>query len=82
MGQVLIRKLNDATIAAYKEAAQQHGRSLEAELRDTIERARPKVRLSAEELVTLSRHLRAATPASAAAMDSTDLIRADRDARS
>ena len=81
MGQVLIRKLGDDVIAAYKQAAQQHGRSLEAELRDTIERAQPRRQLSGEELIALSTRLHALTPASAAAIDSTELIREDRDAR-
>jgi len=39
------------------------------------------VRLSGAELRALSEELRARTPASAAAIDSTDLIREERDAR-
>jgi len=81
MGQVLIRKLSDEVIAAYKQAAQQHGRSLEAELRDAIERGKPRRQLSGDELRALSARLHAMTPESAAAIDSTDLIREDRDAR-
>lgn len=41
MGQVLIRNLDDDTIAAYRESAARHGRSLEAELRDVLRRFRP-----------------------------------------
>ena len=41
MGQLLIRNVDDETIAAYREAAAHHGRSLEAELRDTLRRFRP-----------------------------------------
>lgn len=81
MGQVLIRKLDDGVIQAYKRAAQQSGRSLEAELRDVIERGRPRPSLSGEALIALSKRLHALTPPSAAAIDSTDLIREDRDAR-
>lgn len=81
MGQVLIRNLDDAVIADYKRAAADKGRSLEAELREALANARPKTRLTKEELKALSARLRATTPPSAAAIDSTDLIREDRDAR-
>jgi antitoxin FitA len=49
MEQALIRKLKPGTLAAYREVAKAHGRSLEAELRDVIERNRPKVRMTPEE---------------------------------
>jgi plasmid stability protein len=81
MGQVLIRNLDDALIADYKRAAAGHGRSLEAELREVLATMRPRTRLSKEELVALSRQLRAGTPASASAVDSVQLIRDDRDSR-
>lgn len=81
MGQVLIRKLDDALLSDYRLAADRNGRSLEAELREALAQARPKVRLSADELRALSVRLRAGAPASAAAIDSTDLIREDRDMR-
>lgn len=81
MGQVLIRKLDDGLLTDYRLAAAHNGRSLEAELREALAQGRPKVRLSAEELMALSKRLRAHTPTSAAAIDSTDLIREDRDAR-
>lgn len=41
MEQILIRRLKDWTLAEWRQAAQQNGRSLEAELRDLIERERP-----------------------------------------
>jgi plasmid stability protein len=81
MAQVLIRNLDDAVVADYKQAAAERGRSLEAELRDALTAARPRRRLSKVELVALSERLRGATPLSATKVDSTDLIRADRDAR-
>lgn len=81
MGQVLIRKLDEGLLADYRLSASRNGRSLEAELREALAQARPKIRLSGDELVALSLRLRAATPASAAAIDSTDLIREDRDTR-
>ena len=81
MGQVLIRNLDDALLTDYRRAAKTNGRSLEAELREALAQSRPKTRLSAEELIALSLELRAMTPASAAAIDSTDTIRQARDER-
>lgn len=82
MGQVLIRNLDDALIEDYKRAAADRGRSLEAELRDTLERTRPRQkRLSGEALRALAHELWEMTPPEAAEVDSTPVIRADRDAR-
>lgn len=81
MKQVLIRNLNDDTVAAYKQAAREHGRSLEAELRETIERARPKQRLTPTQLQALVSRLHALAPDTAAALNSVELIREDRDTR-
>jgi antitoxin FitA len=41
MGQALIRNLDDDLLADYREAAKANQRSLEAELRDALRRARP-----------------------------------------
>lgn len=41
MGQALIRNLDDELLADYREAAKANQRSLEAELRDALRRARP-----------------------------------------
>ena len=46
MGQVLIRNLDDALIADFRRVAKANGRSLEAELREALAQARPKVRLA------------------------------------
>ena len=81
MGQVLIRNLDDALIADFKQAAVRNGRSLEAELRDALAAARPRRRLTTEEKFALSRALTALTPPEARLMDSTPLIREDRDSR-
>lgn len=81
MGQVLIRNLDDALIADYKKAAADKGGSLEAELRDALAAMRPRERKTKEELLALSERLCALTPASAAAVDSTLLIREDRESR-
>lgn len=82
MGQVLIRNLEDALIADYRAAARRSGRSLEAELRAALARARPEVRLSVDEVKALSARLRAMTPVAVAQTDSTSLVRHDRDTRS
>ena len=76
---MLIRNLDDALLTDYRRAAKSNGRSLEAELREALAQARPKARMSKDELIALSLRLRAITPASAAAMDSTEIIRQVRD---
>ena len=81
MGQVLIRNLDDALLTDYRRAAQRNGRSLEAELREALALSRPVTRRSPEELIALSERLWALTPPSAAAVDSTALIREYRDSR-
>ncbi len=41
MGQVLIRNLDDELLADWREIAAANGRSLEAELREALRKARP-----------------------------------------
>ena len=77
MGQVIIRKLDDAVIAAHKRRAAARGVSLEQQLRDVLaEAAKP----SREQLIADLRRIRAMTP-KGPRIDSTDLIREDRDTR-
>ncbi|MCC2664631.1 MAG: hypothetical protein K0S35_2553 [Geminicoccaceae bacterium] len=77
MGQVIIRKLDDAVIAAHKRRAATRGVSLEQQLRDVLaEAAKP----SREDIVADLRRIRAMTP-HGPRIDSTDLIREDRDNR-
>jgi len=77
MGQVIVRKLDDAVIAAHKQRARARGVSLEQQLRDVLaEAARP----SREEIIADLRRIRAMTP-KGPRIDSTDLIREDRDSR-
>lgn len=73
--------LDDALIAAYRQAAIAHGRSLEEELRAALQAQRPVRRITPAERLALSDRALARTPPSAAAIDSTQLIREDRDAR-
>jgi plasmid stability protein len=78
MGQALIRNIEDQLLDDYRDAARRNGRSLEAELREALRLMRPKVPKRREELVELSRLLRAMTP-DVPQTPSEDLIRADRD---
>lgn len=79
MGQVLIRNLDDALIADYKRAAADHGRSLEAELREVLSAMRPRHRPSAAELMALSEKIRSGTANTAGSDEGWQLIREDRD---
>lgn len=79
MAQVLIADLDDALLDDYRRVADNMGHSLEAELREALVRSRPKRRLSRDELVSLSRRLRAMTPPDAREIDSTPIIREARD---
>jgi plasmid stability protein len=78
MAQTLIRKLNDETLADYRLSAKEKGRSLEAELRETLERNRPRPKLSPEERHALSLRL---TDGQKMGSDSTPIIREVRDQR-
>jgi plasmid stability protein len=74
MGQVIVRNLDDGTIAALKAKAALHGNSLEQELRRILsEAARP----GPEERLALADGIRAMTPRKAQS-DSTRLVREDR----
>ena len=75
MAQALIRRLKDETLEAYRAEAKDKGRSLEAELRELIERHRPRRRLSPEERHALSLRL---TSNHSMGTDSTPYIRAVR----
>jgi antitoxin FitA len=76
--QTVIRRLKPGTLSAYRTVAKTKGRSLEAELRDLIERNAPKVRLTPEERRALSDRLVAGQKMGT---DSTILVREAREAR-
>jgi plasmid stability protein len=78
MAQTLIRNLEQELLDDYRRAARSNGRSLEAELRMALERMRPRQPKSKEELIALSRRLRAMTPPGPQT-PSEDIIRAHRD---
>jgi antitoxin FitA len=72
MEQAIIRRLKDGTLAPYRELAKRNGRSLEAELRDLIERNKPTIKRSPEELRALSEQLTNGQPTGS---DSTAYVR-------
>ena len=78
MGQVLVRKLCEDTLADYRAAAKASGRSLEAELRNLIERNRPLRKKSAAELLAMSEKACSLT-IGGMSTDSTPYIRWVRD---
>lgn len=78
MGQVLIRRLDDETIDAYREAAHRNGRSLEAELREALRTMRPIGPRKCDELIESARRLRAMT-FDVPQTPSEILVREDRD---
>ena len=76
MGQVLIRSLDDEVIAAYRAAAVANDRSLEAELREALKRAKP---VGAGDRRALAMQVRDLLPANVSGEDGTDIIRRYRD---
>ena len=78
MGQALIRNLDDELLADYREAAEANKRSLEAELRDALRRARPLSPRRREEVLAEFARIRAMTP-SVRQTPSEALLREDRD---
>lgn len=76
MSQILVRNLSPDTVERLKETAKRHKRSLEAEVRDILERAgRPKYSL--DDFYRMTAEIRANSGPQTS--DSTDLIREDRD---
>lgn len=77
MAQVIVRNLDEAVVTGLKEKAKLHGRSLEQELRSVLAQA---AGFSPAERLAIASRIRAMTPRTAM-LDSTDIIRADRDHR-
>lgn len=77
MEQAIIRKLKDGTLAPYRAVAKIKGRSLEAELRDLIERSIPVLRPDPVSRLALARKLQSKTLKSDG--DSTAFLRWSRD---
>jgi plasmid stability protein len=80
MAQTLIRNLDDELLADYREAARQNKRSLEAELRDALRRARPLTSPARRrDMLARLAAVRAMTP-DRLQTPSEKLVREDRDA--
>ena len=79
MAQALIRNLDDDLLADYRQAAKTNSRSLEAELREGLARARPQTRLGREEFLALAQRVRDMTPPGTRQTPSEQLVREDRD---
>jgi plasmid stability protein len=75
MAQVLIRNIPDGVVEAHRARAKAHGRSLEQELRNVIERAAP---YAPEERLAVAEWFQSLTPVGARS-DPATLIREDRD---
>ena len=74
MGQLLVRGLDDPLVSSLEQRSARNGRSVEAEHRAILESV---LEPEAESFAELAARLRAKTPPST--LNSTDLIRADRD---
>lgn len=79
MEQAIVRRLKPGTLDDYRAAAQCKGTSLEAELREVIERNRPVRRKDPHKLRELAEYHQSMTPDGSRLTDSTDFIRWDRD---
>jgi hypothetical protein len=62
MGQVIIRNLDDELLADWREIAASNGRSLEAELREVLRRAKPVPPSKLEQVKADFARVRAMTP--------------------
>jgi plasmid stability protein len=79
MGDILIRNLDDAVIAAWKKRADANGRSLQAELHAELSTAVKAQRKA--ELIAQLRVLRSKVDTSKLDKEGWELIREDRDSR-
>ena len=79
MGQALIRNIDDALLDEYREAAARNNRSLEAELREALRRAKPITPKRREELLTIADKIAAMTPEGVEQIPAELLIREARD---
>jgi antitoxin FitA len=78
MAQALIRNIDDDLLADYREAAEANKRSLEAELREALRRARPLSPRRRQEVLAEFARIRAMTP-DVPQTPSEVLVREDRD---
>lgn len=76
MAQALVRNVDDKVLDIYRRRATEKGRSLEAELRETLTKG---AALKPAERAALSKRLRAQTATDGPLTDSTEIIRWYRD---
>ena len=80
MPNILVRNLSEETVAALKRRAATRGRSLQQEVRLSLERVARQVQLEDLDPVAAAREMRERLAASGRVFtDSTQLIREDRD---
>ncbi|MDR4494197.1 MAG: Arc family DNA-binding protein [Nitrospirales bacterium] len=75
MAQILIRQLDDKVVARLKKRAQEHGRSLESEVRMILEEAVPDYEGAWKRIERFHKRLK---KSGRSFSDSTELIREDR----
>lgn len=78
MGQIIVRKLDDAVVKRLKQRAKSQGISLEEAVRRILSEA---VKPTKDELIEEMRRIRAMSPPITEPPFSQDLIREDRDSR-
>ena len=78
MAQALIRNIDDELLSDYREAAEANGRSLEAELREALRRARPLTPAKRDAYLKSLAEIRAMTP-NVPQTPAEQLVRDDRD---
>ncbi|MFN3944434.1 MAG: FitA-like ribbon-helix-helix domain-containing protein [Allosphingosinicella sp.] len=78
MAQALIRNIDEELLADYKAAAEANKRSLEAELREALRRARPLSPERRDEVLARFAAIRAMTP-DVPQTPAEQLVREDRD---
>jgi plasmid stability protein len=76
MPDALLRNVDKDLLADYRAEARANGRSVQAELKEGLNRGRPRRRLTKEELLALSKKLTSEGPVTS---DSTSDIRWARD---
>ena len=77
MATLTIRNLDDQVVERLKHTAKQHGRSLEAEVRELLKQAAD--RKTPAELLAIADRIAAMTPKGVQQTDSTQIIREFRD---
>jgi len=81
MATLTIRNLDDGVVERLKQRAERNGRSLEAEIRQILQRTAGNPPLTGEDAVARADRIAAMTPKGVKQTDSTEIIRKMRDER-